>query len=129
MVLCCVAGGGPDTLPNKCYMCKSEKSWDDCDNNKKEITCPNHQQGSCAEAVLKGKRDGQPVKIYAKDCVATSLCHPDNCKIYDSSLTNTSCDLHCCTGDLCNTDLPNDAKVPMVSAVILLACAFAAVFR
>lgn len=115
-------------------MCSSEKSWEDCENTGKVITCPFNQQGSCAKAVLEGKRGGQPVKIYAKDCVATSLCHPDNCKLYDRSLTNTTCDLHCCTGDLCNEDSnsstkTNAAKVPMVSAIILLTWDLIAVFR
>ncbi|KAL9985860.1 hypothetical protein ACROYT_G008309 [Oculina patagonica] len=103
----CNSGDGPTPQPNKCYMCSSEKSWDDCENNKTEIICPYSQQDSCAEAFLEGKRGGQPVKIYVKGCVHTELCHPDYCKLYDPTLTNTTCDLHCCTGDLCNNKYNN----------------------
>ena len=100
----CLAGDGPTPQPNKCYMCSSEKSWDYCENVKQEKLCPYNKQGSCGEAVIQGNRDGQPVKIYVKDYVATSLCHPDDCKLYYPSLKNTTCDLQCCTGDLCNNN-------------------------
>lgn len=113
----------PTPRPVKCYQCFSNKSWDDCDHTQQVVTCPTHA-GSCAKVVLDGKRSDQSVKIYSKLCITftTATCNPDdNCNQFldqSQSVTATKCDISCCNGDLCN-----GAKVPMISAIILWACA------
>ena len=76
----------------------------------------------CGKAFLSGKDGGTSVEVYVKNCAASSACNPDAsalCKHSDPSITE--CDIYCCSGDLCN-----GATVPVVSAIMLTACAFVA---
>ena len=69
-------------------------------------------------------------KFFGKGCASSSLCSLGqlNCRPPDPSAKVTKCKIDCCKGDLCNGDDINEAdngvKVPMVSAITLLACAF-----
>lgn len=110
----------------KCYECGSTKSWDDCASVKKEVTCD-----SGFDRCVKGMKDGTQgdvsFALYAKACgVQSSACDPDTsefCKSGDSGKVK-KCDISCCSGDLCN-----GGKIPMVSAIMLLACALVAFLR
>ena len=110
----------------KCYTCASAKDWETCDKDRKEITCAS-QFDSCAKVYLDGKVSGVSVESFAKSCGLKSACDPDKvCKAMAQALGGTvnKCEVNCCDGDLCN-----GAKVPMISAFILLACALVAFFR
>ena len=117
--------GGAQTI--KCYQCFSNKSWDDCDRVRKVVSCFVDEQESCGKSVLTGKRGDQTIKVYAKLCLGETSCVADGCaeKIPDQSIRITNCDgTFCCSKDLCN-----GAKAPIVSSIILLACALQAVLR
>ena len=110
----------------KCYQCASAKSWDDCASNKKETTCPSGSD-RCGKAFIEGKAADVSVAIYGKGCSAKALCDDRDkyCKAAAQvGMTVSKCEVNCCEGDLCN-----GAKVPMVSAILLLACALVAFFR
>ncbi|XP_078356801.1 uncharacterized protein LOC144641626 [Oculina patagonica] len=110
----------------KCYQCYTTTSWEECDSNKKEVTCASGLD-RCGKAYVSGKSDVGSVAIYVKGCGDSSACDADTsdlCKSSDPSV-KVDCDINCCSGDLCN-----GAKVPnMVSAFMLLACALAAFLR
>ena len=101
----------------KCYRCVSTKSWDDCASVKKEVNC-SADENRCSKAFASDKKDGVSVDDYDKGCLSAADCDAfpktDFCK-------ENECKIDCCTGDLCNT-----AALPMISAVIITACAFVA---
>ena len=101
----------------KCYQCVSVKSWDDCKNSTKEVTCLGSQD-RCAKVYVKAKISGVTKEAFGKGCATSSDCSATNCKKIVPSGKIIECEIECCTGDLCN-----GAEVPMVSAIMLLACA------
>ena len=110
----------------QCYQCNSNESWDECDEVREAVSCSDDEEQRCAKLGVHGERGGQTIQGYFKGCFDTLLCEEDNdCKFEsdDQSLTTTKCDFSCCTKDLCNEDL----AVPMISVIILLACALQAV--
>ncbi|XP_078356802.1 uncharacterized protein LOC144641627 [Oculina patagonica] len=110
----------------QCYQYYSTKSWVDFDSNKKEVTCPS-SLNRCGKAFVSGKRDEASFARYVKGCGDSLECHADTselCNSSDPSVKITECDIYCCSGDLCN-----GAKVPVVSAIMLLACALVAFLR
>ena len=102
----------------KCYQCFSYKSWDDCKDSTIQVNCSNNQNLCGKENVKAGIHD-----LYAKGCANSSVCIP-NCQKRNPSVKITKCEVDCCKGDLCN-----GAKVPMVSAIMLLSCAIVAFAR
>ncbi|XP_020600610.1 lymphocyte antigen 6H-like isoform X2 [Orbicella faveolata] len=110
----------------KCYQCVTLKDWDDCDKIKTEVTCvPGADR--CAKALVTGKQGEVSISAYAKGCSFPSTCNADEsvfCKSPDPKVSVTKCDINCCSGDLCN-----GAKVPMVSAIMLLGCVLVAFLR
>ena len=110
----------------KCYQCFSFKDWDDCDKNKTEETC-SEGRNRCGKGLAILNHGGVSHSSYGKGCATSSDCDPDKvemCKPPDSTFAVTECEINCCSGDLCN-----GAKVPMVSAIMLLACVLVAFLR
>ena len=108
----------------KCYKCTSGKSWDDCEKNKEEIVCSPHQD-SCGKFYMDGKLvSGTGVEGYGKECAIKSNCTKDLCEVLTVDTTIDNCEVNCCQADLCN-----GAKVPLVSAFFILACALLTFFR
>ena len=67
----------------------------------------------------------------SRSMAKVTLFHPsvtvdssEMCMSDDPSVKITKCDISCCNGDLCN-----GGKVPVVSAIVLLACALVAALR
>lgn len=108
----------------KCYKCLALSNWDDCDKDKVETTClPGFD--SCGKVFFDGKVGGLSFKTYAKDCSVKAGCNNDQCKaLAQAGATIDDCEVKCCEGDLCN-----GTKVPLVSALLLWACALLAFFR
>lgn len=116
----------PTQKPLQCYRCFSNKSWDDCDRVREEVSCSDDEEQSCIKLSFGVERDGQTTQGYFRSCFDTSLCEDDNdCKFEsdDESITITKCEFSCCTEDLCNEAI----ALPMVSVIILLACVVEAV--
>ena len=82
------------------------------------------REDRCAKADFKAESSAAAVEVFVKECMASSDCSADNCKSIYPSVKTTKCKIDCCTGDLCN-----GAQVPMVSAIMLLACAIVAFAR
>lgn len=78
----------------------------------------------CFKAMKEGTEDDVSIAAYAKGCVDSAKCDPDTSDFCKSDKGKVKCNINCCSGDLCN-----GGKVPMVSAIMLLACALAAVLR
>ena len=73
-----------------------------------------------------GTQDDVSFTVYFKGCVDSSTCDPDTsefCKLDDEGKMK-KCEIACCSDDLCN-----GGKVPMISAIMLLACALVAFLR
>ena len=108
----------------KCYKCTTLKDWGDCETNRVETTCASGFD-SCGKIFLDGEVAGVSFKTYYKDCSVKAGCNKDLCKqVGQSGATINDCKVDCCESDLCN-----GAKVPLVSAILLFACAFLAFFR
>ena len=107
----------------KCNTCLSLKSWDDCKNNTIQLTCLDSQD-RCGKADIKAENSVVAVEVFTKACATSSECSARDCKSIYPSVKITKCEIDCCEGDLCN-----GAKVPMVSAIMMLACAIAAFVR
>ena len=104
---------------------RSVKSWDDCLQKKstKEVTCLDSQDG-CAKVYVKAEISGVTTEAFGKGCATSSDYSEKNCKKIVPPGKIIKCEIDCCKKDLCN-----GAKVPMVSAIILLSCAIIAFGR
>ena len=103
----------------KCYRCVSTKSWDDCADVKKEVTCSSGFD-RCVKAYADVKTEGASVEAYEKGCFTEELCKSVVDKV-PFCKGKGECKINCCSGDLCNA-----AALPMVSTIILITCAFVA---
>ena len=81
-------------------------------------------QDRCAKVYVKAEISGVTQEAFGKGCATSSDCSAKNCKKIVSSGKIIKCEIDCCKKDLCN-----GAKVPMVSAIILLSCAIIAFAR
>ena len=98
----------------QCYECFSKKSWDHCERRKDVESCTSGKN-RCFKFYAHWEEHGSSQKAYRKDCLSAEKCKTaaDNkdCK-------KGTCKVDCCSGDLCNA-----ATVPLVSSIILSACA------
>ena len=98
----------------QCYQCIGTKSWDDCESVKTKVNCSS-SENRCSKAYRDIKKGGVSVKDYGKGCISADFCKTatdtDACK-------EGTCELDCCSGDLCNA-----ATVPLVSTIIFSVCA------
>lgn len=103
----------------KCYTCSSTSSMDDCKSKQKEADCPADSY-RCGEVSM----EYNDIKTYAKNCMPKATC--DNSDVFSKeckAASGDTCSLDCCEGDLCNGD-----TVPMVSVLVMVACALMALF-
>lgn len=107
----------------KCNQCFSFKSWYECKDKMKQVTCSS-SQNRCGKANIKAESSAAAVEVFVKACTTSSDCSADNCKSIYPSVKITKCEIDCCTGDMCN-----GAQVLMVSVIMLLACAILAFSR
>ena len=109
LIMCSISACGL-----QCYQCISTKSWDDCESVKTKVNCSS-SENRCSKGYEDIKKGGVSVKDYAKGCSSADFCKTatdtDACK-------EGTCELDCCSGDLCNA-----ATVPLVSAIIFTVCA------
>ena len=102
----------------KCYKCVSTKSYGDCDDIRKEMTCgPGFDR--CYKGSVSIKGGGASVDEFEKGCLTEIACS----NIKDSALCKdkVKCEVSCCTGDFCNT-----APTQAVSFVFLTICVLVA---
>ena len=98
----------------QCYECLSTKSWDDCESRKDVENCSSGEN-RCFKGYADSEEDGSSKKAYRRDCFSAEKCKTAaDIKACKKGI----CKVDCCSGDLCNV-----ATVPLVSAIILSACA------
>ena len=108
----------------KCYQCLTTKGWDDCKSIQKEVNC-RPGTDTCGKGLVGRKSGGVSISAYGKGCTVSSECNTKSlCKHSDPTVTFTECAIYCCSDDLCN-----GAKIPMVSAIMLLTCVLVAFLR
>ena len=109
-----------------CYHCVSTKSWDDCASIQKVVACGAGKE-TCANIHYHSKAGDLAMSVegYARICIAKSACgNEELCKaIAPNGATIKKCKVNCCQGNLWN-----GARVPLTSAILLLACALSAFF-
>ena len=114
------------TVSLKCYKCFSTKSWDDCASVQKAVACDSDED-TCAKIHYDAKSRDKAMSIesYVKYCKLPKLaCNEDLCKGFaPTAATMNKCQVNCCEGNLCN-----GARVPLVSAILLLASALLVFF-
>ena len=93
--------------------CLSFKSWDDCKNSTKQVSCLNSQD-RCCKANLKAVETGAGATSvgFDKGCVTSTACWSRSICSSSSSVKITKCENDCCKGDPCN-----GAKVQMVPGI------------
>ena len=110
----------------QCYHCVSTKSWDDCASIQKKVACDSGKE-TCANIHYHSKSGDLAMseERYARKCSAKSACgNEELCKAFaPKGATIKKCKVNCCEGNLCN-----GARVPLASAILLLACALSAFF-
>ena len=81
----------------KCNYCVSFKSWDDCKNSTKQITCSNSQD-RCFKANLKAVETGSGVtgESFGKGCDTSAACRGRSICSSSSSVKITKCEIDCC---------------------------------
>ena len=109
------------TVSLKCYKCLSTKSWDDCASVQKAVACDSDED-TCVKIHYDAKSVDMAMSVesYVKYCHPKLSCDKDLCKtlVLPKGATVNKCKMNCCEGNLCN-----GARVPLVSAILLLACA------
>lgn len=101
---------------------------DDCNNNKKEITCPTSTD-ECSMLSVKYKADNVEIKSYKKTCTTEAVCENPGVSLTEWARCDKAdgkCSFQCChETDLCN----RGHAVPMVSTLLMFACALVTFFR
>ena len=102
-------------------------SWNDCASIQKVVACDSGKD-TCANIHYHSKSEDLAISVegYAKKCSAKSACdNKELCKAFSpKGATIKKCKVNCCDGNLCN----HGARVPLASAILLLACALLAFF-
>ena len=96
----------------------------DCDAKKEEKDCGGNFD-RCGKMSVNFKVASLETKVYSKGCATKDLCSTGSeeyktCK----NIEGATCELECCEGDLCN-----GGTVPVVSAVLMVACVLMALVR
>ncbi|KAL9985435.1 hypothetical protein ACROYT_G007844 [Oculina patagonica] len=98
----------------ECYHCQNSTSWESCDENLKEVTCPENYK-RCFKATITTQNDLKNISssVFARGCAdrcdATGILHCDK---------HVICDAYCCTADLCNM---SPSMVPSKILLIFMA--------
>ena len=104
------------------------KSAADCDANKKEQTCPSGY--SCGKLGTEFEAGGLKINVHGKGCYPENQCKNaadtilKSCKDAEKAGAKAECDFSCCDSDLCN-----GGTAPVVSALLMVACALVAFLR
>jgi len=112
---------------SKCYSCSSTKSLDDCNKHQEETSCPAHTE-SCIMLSVQYKADDGEKKSFKKACATKEECENPDSTEWKRCFNNAgkSCTFQCCQeADLCN----RGHSVPLVSTLLMFACALVTFFR
>jgi len=99
----CLGGG------LKCYVCVSNKSWEECEEKKEKKVChPHHNDVCIKQHMVEHSEDTEKgyKEYFIKMCGTTDLCTNKHCK-----LQVKYCKIDCCHDDLCNLAETTAAQV------------------
>jgi len=106
----------------KCYKCFSGTSWDQCDEDRKEVTCPEDHEEACSKVFYNHELHDR--QTHTKFCEKKSQCKNTSNPICKAAETqNAQCEVHCCTHDMCNA-----GSATAISGILLVACVVLLVF-
>ena len=108
-----------------CYKCTSKSSWEDCNLQMTNITCPSGSS-QCLNGTLNCTSGDEMAIIYYKHCSAPNK----SCEIAKADLPlcprsvpawHFSHSENCCSGDNCNGDAPgaSDRLAVSINTVII----------
>ena len=104
------------TLPGsglRCYECTSEKSWADCEIQRKIKTCTKGL--FCAKGYAKTDSGDR----FIKTCETHSECtNKPSCKL--PGVDSSTCQVHCCNTDKCNGGVGITFSTSVLLIVLLL---------
>ena len=86
-------------ISRECYDCRSARSFQDCDANRRRVTCLISQH--CVTASVK-RTSGIKDEGYVKGCAATCTAS----SIAQCNTLNYTCEVSCCSSDYCNRASP-----------------------
>ena len=99
----------------------------DCDKNRKEMDCGTGLD-RCSTLVTVFKTQVSETKLFKKYCLVKQACDSKallaGCNAAAKIIKNTTCTLDCCDKDLCN-----GGTAPLVSVLLILACALVTFLR
>ena len=104
----------------KCYDCESSTDMESCDAKRKEKNCTSFDN-RCATQSFEYKIIID-IKQYKKYCTTQDAC--DASKKVCNAANGKKCEIECCDTDNCN-----DGAAPVVSVLLMVACAFLSSFR
>ncbi|XP_068696840.1 ly6/PLAUR domain-containing protein 2-like [Montipora foliosa] len=107
----------------KCYTCSSTTSLEDCDKGKKELDCGSILN-RCATFSTDFTIANVETKSFIKSCQAKSYCDNSETLLKPCNDAGGKCKLDCCDTDLCN-----GGSAPVVSVLLMVACAAMSLFR
>ena len=105
----------------KCYLCYSNKSWDECEKDKKIGVCyPKHGE-VCVKIHLVENDDTEKghKEAFVKMCGQAQLCTDKGCQ-----KKSKTCQVDCCHSDLCNvaTGQTHVTSTLLATVLVVLLC-------
>ena len=106
--------------PLRCYACETHKSWEDCSQHKKHITCPDFCVKVKYEATDTTTGHKQP--MYKRGCIEQTYSQKDQtqCRYGFKDGKSLKCYVNTCNTDFCN----NEGSKSKLTFGVLLASVF-----
>ena len=102
-------------MSRDCMKCTSTKSWEDCNENMKSVTC-NSGEDSCYKLTM----ESSVLNSYTKGCTNTAECSASD--VVEKICGDIAdCEVLCCDSDDCNGAEGIQAKILVVLAMSFLA--------
>lgn len=108
----------------KCYTCTSATSLEECEKNQKETDCVSSAFDRCATFSTDFTIANVETKSFSKSCQAKSYCDAAQTHLKACNDAGGKCKLDCCDTDLCN-----GGSAPVVSVLLMVACAALSLLR
>ena len=95
-----------------------------CDDARTEMTCSSvFSDPRCLKESYKYSLLIAKFELYSKGCTTKAFCDAA-AKLKTCEAADGVCKLDCCDGDLCNS-----GAVPVVSVILMVACALVVLYR
>ena len=96
-----------------------------CDDARTEVTCSSViSDPRCIKQSYKYSVSFLKVEAYSKGCTSKAVCDAEATLKICQGADGADCELDCCDGDLCNS-----GGAPVVSVLLMVACALVILYR